>query len=129
MATKEELEQIVRRVARETVEALAVKRPADPWARPDGTVPISQETADTKSIVLGAARRAALESGLTRGFVRLDGPDGTVLAVEVDGTLTPITPRTWRQFRTTPQGAVVQVADLVGAALDTARARTRNTAV
>lgn len=60
-------------------------------------------------------RRAALEAGLTLGFVRFDGPDSTVFATEWDGSVTPVSPKTWSWFRKTPLGAKAVVADVARA--------------
>lgn len=56
----------------------------------------------------GDRRRLAFESAVVNGVVTLD-PDGPFYVVEWDGSLTPVTKRSWDRFRTTPAGSKVVV--------------------
>lgn len=117
---KNALREIVPSIVKEQIDNFnvrGVRRPGDPAARgEESRVELLQEIADTKTTGLALLRRSALASGLELGFVRLDGPDGAVYARQVDGTITPVSKKTWERFRRSPDGAHVVPVDLEGPA-------------
>ena len=56
----------------------------------------------------GIKRREALAAGLQQGFVKFE-PDGVYYATEWDGSVTPVSSKTWGQFRLTERGGPVEV--------------------
>ena len=82
----------------------------------DLKVVVNEALSNVRGDLDGLQRRLTLLSGLQFGFFNIEGGGGkyedTVFAMEFDGTLTPISNRTWTIFRQTEEGAKVQVGFL-----------------